>query len=92
MNCLLEHVLAGYTISPAMVNSVFIRFAKKRKFLNFDDFVFCMASLNLATSMCQVTLSMMSLLYCNFVSANFKKKKGRGELDLSYEKVNSYNS
>ena len=51
-NYLLLHflVITGYTISPTMLNSIFIRFAKKRKFLNFDDFVFCMASVNLAVS------------------------------------------
>ena len=38
-------------MSPAMLNSIFIRFSKKRKFFNFDDFVFCLASLNLAVSM-----------------------------------------
>ena len=84
-------LLTGYTVSPAMLNAIFIRFSKKRKFFNFDDFVFCLASLNLATSMlyhmiyiCCITWSIMP---CIFVSANYQKLKGRGEIDMDLGKV-----
>jgi len=43
--------LKGFTVSPAMLNGLFLRFAKKRSFLNFDDFVSCVANLKLAVGM-----------------------------------------
>ena len=54
--------LTGYTISPAMLNSIFIRFAKKLKFLIFDDCVLH----DQCESCCQHVRShdiMMSLLF-----------------------------
>jgi len=44
-------VYKGFTVSPAMLTGIFLRYAKKRSFLNFDDFVACLASLKLAVGM-----------------------------------------
>ena len=43
--------LKGFNVSPAMLNGIFLRFAKRRSFLNFDDFVSCLANLKLAVGM-----------------------------------------
>ena len=74
-----------------MLNSIFNRFAKKHKFLNFDDFVYCMASLKLAVSklhhvtLC-VIVTCVPLLF-EFVSGNYQSMKDLGEMDMPYEKV-----
>ena len=64
MNAVMSSLI-GYTISTNMLNSIFNRFAKKHKFLNFDDFVYCMASLKLAVSkLHHVTLCAIVVWIC----------------------------
>lgn len=70
-----------------MLNAIFIRFSKRRRFFNFDDFVFCLASLNLAVSMLDHMIYDVIIVTYIFVSANHQKLKNRGDIDMPLGKV-----
>ena len=40
---------AGYDLSPQALSILFNRFAKKRKYMNFDDFAACLSRVKMMT-------------------------------------------